>query len=66
MLGIDPGLGVTGFSILESNKNQVRLAAYGTIKPNSKDTLPKRLNDVFPKIREKSPSLVRRSSRGRA
>jgi crossover junction endodeoxyribonuclease RuvC len=50
VLGIDPGLGVTGFSILESKKNQVRLAAYGTIKPNSKDTLPKRLNYLFEEV----------------
>ena len=50
MLGVDPGLGITGFSILESRKSQLRLAAYGTIKPKPKDSLPKRLNYLFEEV----------------
>ncbi|MGY8788037.1 MAG: crossover junction endodeoxyribonuclease RuvC [Fidelibacterota bacterium] len=47
ILGIDPGLGITGFSILDTKRNQTHLSAYGTIKPKSKDSLPKRLNYLF-------------------
>ena len=50
VLSIDPGLGITGFSILESIKNQTRLSAYGTIKPKPKDSLPKRLNYLFEEV----------------
>jgi crossover junction endodeoxyribonuclease RuvC len=47
VLGVDPGLGITGFSILDTKRNQTHLSAYGTIKPKPKDTLPKRLNYLF-------------------
>ena len=47
---MDPGLGITGFSILESRKSQLRLAAYGTIKPKPKDSLPKSLNYLFEEV----------------
>ena len=47
VLSIDPGLGTTGFSILESRRNKIHLLAYGTIKPNRKDSLPLRLNYLF-------------------
>ena len=50
MLGVDPGLGITGFSILESRESQLSLAAYGTIKPKPKDSLPKRLNYLFEEV----------------
>ena len=50
VLSIDPGLGITGFSILDSRKNQTRLSAYGTIKPKPKDSLPKRLNYLFGEV----------------
>ena len=50
MLSIDPGLGITGFSILDSRKNQILLSAYGTIKPKPKDSLPKRLNYLFEEV----------------
>ena len=47
VLSVDPGLGITGFSIMDTKRNQTHLSAYGTIKPKSKDTLPKRLNYLF-------------------
>ena len=47
VLSIDPGLGITGFSILESKRTKIHLLAYGTIKPNRKDSLPLRLNYLF-------------------
>ena len=47
ILGVDPGLSITGFSIMDTKRNQTHLSAYGTIKPKPKDTLPKRLNYLF-------------------
>ena len=47
VLSVDPGLGITGFSIMDTKRNQTHLSAYGTIKPKPKDTLPKRLNYLF-------------------
>ena len=47
VLSVDPGLGITGFSIMDTKRNQTHLSAYGTIKPKPKDSLPKRLNYLF-------------------
>ena len=47
VLGVDPGLGITGFSIMDTKRNHTHLSAYGTIKPKPKDSLPKRLNYLF-------------------
>jgi crossover junction endodeoxyribonuclease RuvC len=47
VLGVDPGLVITGFSIMDTKRDQTHLSAYGTIKPKPKDTLPKRLNYLF-------------------
>ena len=47
VLGVDPGLGITGFSVMDTKLNQTHLSAYGTIKPKPKDSLPKRLNYLF-------------------
>ncbi len=50
VLSIDPGLVITGFSIIDSNKNKICLRAYGTIKPKSKDSLANRLNHLYEEI----------------
>ena len=50
VLSIDPGLVITGFSIIDSNKNNICLRAYGTIKPKSKDSLANRLNHLYEEI----------------
>ena len=47
VLGVDPWLGITGVSIMDTKRNQTHLSAYGTIKPKPKDSLPKRLNYLF-------------------
>lgn len=50
ILGVDPGISVTGFSIIDSKKNRTALLAYGTIRPKSNDSLPKRLNYLFEEV----------------
>ena len=43
VIGVDPGLNITGFGILDQKGGQVRVVAYGTIKPPKKESLPNRL-----------------------
>ena len=50
VLGIDPGIRTTGFSIIDSRSNSLSLIAYGTIRPKTNDTIPNRLNHIFIEI----------------
>ena len=47
VLGIDPGLGTTGFGLISSIGNSMKLIEYGTIKTSTKDSLPLRLKIIF-------------------
>jgi crossover junction endodeoxyribonuclease RuvC len=47
ILGIDPGLGTTGFGLISSTGNSMQLIEYGTIKTSTKDSLPLRLKIIF-------------------
>jgi len=50
VFSIDPGIGITGFSIIDTYRRKSSLSAYGTIKPKPKDSLPKRLNYLFEEV----------------
>ena len=50
VLSIDPGIGITGFSIIQSNGQKSSLSAYGTIKPKSNESIPERLNYLFEEV----------------
>ncbi len=50
ILGIDPGLGTTGFGIISNINNNIKLIDFGTIKTSPKDSLPKRLKIIFDHI----------------
>lgn len=52
ILGIDPGLRVTGFGVIEKSGNQLRYVASGCIKSNDKETLPQRIATLFKGISE--------------
>ena len=52
ILGIDPGLRVTGFGVIEMQGNQLHYVASGCIKSNDKQTLPERLATLFSGISE--------------
>ena len=43
VIGVDPGLTITGFGILDYKGGQIRTVAFGTIKPPAKESLPNRL-----------------------
>ena len=52
VLGIDPGLTTTGFGILSTKNDDTKIIDYGTIEPNRKDTLSKRLYSIYVDIEE--------------
>lgn len=43
LLGIDPGLGITGFSVLEKNNDSVLLRDCGYVVLKKSDSLPRRI-----------------------
>jgi|TARA_B100000676_G_scaffold85666_1_gene85803 crossover junction endodeoxyribonuclease RuvC len=43
IIGVDPGLSITGFGVLDQKNDQIRLVAHGTIKPPNRESLPNRL-----------------------
>lgn len=52
ILGIDPGLRVTGFGVIEKHGNQLVYVASGCIKSKDGGSLPERLRTLFVGIRE--------------
>jgi crossover junction endodeoxyribonuclease RuvC len=54
IIGIDPGLNVTGYGLIETSDTQIRLSEAGVIRlPRSKgDNLPERLCSLFEELRQ--------------
>ncbi|HRE18144.1 MAG TPA: crossover junction endodeoxyribonuclease RuvC [Rhodocyclaceae bacterium] len=52
ILGIDPGLRVTGFGVIEKQGKQLVYVASGCIKSNDKESLPERIATLFNGIGE--------------
>lgn len=46
ILGIDPGLGATGYGVIEVCDNDARLVEAGVVKSNPKDELASRLHEI--------------------
>ena len=52
VLGIDPGLRMTGFGVIEVQGQKLRYVASGCIKSNSEQQLPERLHTLFAGVTE--------------
>ena len=52
ILGIDPGLNVTGYGLIEIKGNKPSLVKYGTIRTESKTELSERLFRIFQSLNE--------------
>lgn len=52
ILGIDPGLRVTGFGVIDRTGQQLAYVTSGCIKSNEKDALPQRLKTLLDGIGE--------------
>ncbi|MDP2921776.1 MAG: crossover junction endodeoxyribonuclease RuvC [Candidatus Omnitrophota bacterium] len=50
ILGIDPGLGITGYGLIDAQGNSVRLIEAGIIRSSAKDKMEKRLASIYKKI----------------
>ena len=46
ILGLDPGLGKTGWGLIEAEGNRLKHLANGQLKTDAKETLPKRLSHL--------------------
>ena len=47
IIGFDPGLGVSGFGVLEKKGNAVRVICYGAIRTPRTKKLPERLKHLY-------------------
>ena len=50
LIGIDPGIIITGFCVIEFFKSNPKLVAYGTIKPPKQDRLERRLLHLYDEV----------------
>ena len=50
ILGIDPGLGITGYGLIDACGNNVKLMEAGIIRSDAKDKIEKRLASIYKKI----------------
>jgi crossover junction endodeoxyribonuclease RuvC len=50
VLGIDPGLNVTGYGILDVDRGDVRLVEAGIVRTNDKQEMGERLNEIAREI----------------
>lgn len=62
ILGVDPGLEITGYGVIEVNNRQIRLKEAGAIKTSHKQKLQDRLIEIYDDltevIRETSPQIA--------
>ena len=68
ILGLDPGLGTTGWGVIEADGNRLRHVANGQIRTDSAAPLPKRLAALAEQLEEliaehgPEPRLPKKSS----
>ena len=52
VLGIDPGINVTGYGVLERIGSRIQLREGGIVRGKSKDTLPLRILEIYQNLSE--------------
>lgn len=52
ILGIDPGIAIVGYGIIEKNGNSIKMLEYGTIQTKANLTTPERLHIIFQELNE--------------
>jgi crossover junction endodeoxyribonuclease RuvC len=50
LIGLDPGLRLTGWGVIDVEGNRLRHVAHGVIKVRSRGSLAERLNELFDAI----------------
>ena len=61
ILGIDPGLAIVGFGVVEKVGGKTRMIDYGVITTPKEDRLPVRLKKIYDSLTEKEQEIVRRA-----
>ncbi len=52
ILGIDPGLNITGYGLIEASKGNFRLIEAGAIRTQAKDRIETRLSKIYTELTE--------------
>jgi len=52
VLGIDPGLNVTGYGVINTDGRDVSLVEAGVIRSSRRRTLPQRLQQIFDGVQD--------------
>lgn len=47
VLGVDPGLGITGYGVIETSNGSMKLLEAGVIRTNAKDAIETRLSKIY-------------------
>ncbi len=50
IVGIDPGIAILGYGILEYNGNTFKTLDYGAVITDSKESIPNRLNKIYEEL----------------
>jgi len=50
ILGIDPGLQITGYGVLKSNGHRIDVVEAGIIKTGTKESFEQKLNEIFSEV----------------
>jgi crossover junction endodeoxyribonuclease RuvC len=57
IVGIDPGLNITGYAVIESSGRELKLIEAGVIRGKSKGQLAARLSEIYDGVRDVIASL---------
>ena len=52
ILGVDPGLGITGYGIIDAKNGNLKLVEAGVIRPNRKEDISIRLFNIYSELTE--------------
>jgi len=52
ILGIDPGLNITGYAVISRDGGNLSLCEAGVVRSRARDTLPQRLKEISDGVRE--------------
>lgn len=52
ILGIDPGLNITGYGVVESSGSKIQLIEAGVVRSQPKRSLHARINEIYSGVRE--------------
>ena len=52
ILGIDPGLNITGYGVVEKDNKGIKIIEAGTVSTSYKQGLPTRLNIIYSQLKD--------------